>query len=145
MQRRSAHDDREPFRGGGAVAHSGIPQGRSSSGKRAEDPHNRSGAETSVLRASSLLPEDLARGVSTSFAGLGGDGDAVRAEVEEILEALLVHGDLLEMMSSAADEWRASDFVLRPAPPTFVRRSDGSIVILGVAGDEFTPLTGEMA
>jgi hypothetical protein len=87
---------------------------------------------------------DLARGVSTSFAGLGGDGDEVRAEVDEILEALLVYGDLLEMRPSDADDWRTSDFVLRPAPPTFVRRSDGSIVILGVAGDEITPLTGEM-
>jgi hypothetical protein len=87
---------------------------------------------------------DLGRGVSTSFAGLGGDEEQVRVEVDGILEALLVYGDLLEMRSSDADGWRTSDFVLRPAPPTFVKRSDGSIVILGVAGDEITPLTGDM-
>jgi hypothetical protein len=87
---------------------------------------------------------DLVRGVSISFDGLGGDGEEVRAEVDEILEALLVYGDLLEMRSSATDEWHTNAFVLRPAPPTFVQRADGSIVILGVAGDEITPLTGEM-
>jgi hypothetical protein len=35
-------------------------------------------------------------------------------------------------------------FVLRPSPPSFVKRRNGSIAILGVAGDQITPLTAEL-
>jgi hypothetical protein len=90
------------------------------------------------------LRSDLARGVSACFAGLGHTEEEVRAEVDEVLEALLVYGDILEMRSSDVDDGRSSGFVLRPAPPTFVHRFDGSLVLLGVAGDEITPLTDEM-
>ena len=87
---------------------------------------------------------ELERAVHQSLKGLGlGDGD-LRICTEETLETLLVYGEILEMRTATDDPWHTSPLVLRPAPPSFVVRKNGSIVILGVAGDEITPLTSEM-
>jgi hypothetical protein len=88
---------------------------------------------------------ELERAVRQSLKGLGlGGDDELRTCTEETLETLLVYGEILEMRTAVDDPWQASPFVLRPAPPSFVVRQDGTVVILGVAGDAITPLPGEM-
>jgi hypothetical protein len=63
---------------------------------------------------------------------------------EETLETLLVYGEVLEMRAAADDPWGTSPLVLRPAPPSFVVRKDGTAVVLGVAGDDLTPFPPDL-
>ena len=48
------------------------------------------------------------------------------------------------MRRQSIDSWGTPAEVLRPAPPTFVRRSNGEFMILGVAGDHPTALSQEL-
>lgn len=66
------------------------------------------------------------------------DTDSLKAQIESALDDLIAIGDILEMRS---DSEARSDLVLRPAPPAFVVRRDGSFIIIGVAGDEITPFS----
>ena len=84
---------------------------------------------------------ELERAVSQSLKSLAADADQFAMRVTEMLDALLAYGDLLEMRMSVDDPWIVSALVIRPAPPAFVARKDGSMIILGVAGDELTALS----
>jgi hypothetical protein len=64
---------------------------------------------------------------------------------EDILDSLIAYGDVLEVTPQDEDAWRTGKLVLRPPPPSFVRRSSGDLIILGVAGDQPTALLGEWA
>ena len=88
---------------------------------------------------------ELESAVLQSLAGLGSANDELALAEEAILEELIVYGDILEMRRADDDPWNRSGLVLRPAPPSFVIRTDRSIAVLGVAGDEITPFTGELA
>jgi hypothetical protein len=71
--------------------------------------------------------------------------DALVERTGEIVEELIVFGDILEMRPRADSAWsEEKSFVLLPAPPSFVARKNGSVAILGVAGDQITPLTAEL-
>jgi hypothetical protein len=88
---------------------------------------------------------ELARAVSQSFPGVELDGESLTDRVDRIVESLIVYGDILEMRGLDDQAWsQGSSFVLRPAPPSFVARKNGSVVILGIAGEQITPLTGEL-
>jgi hypothetical protein len=88
---------------------------------------------------------ELARAVTQSFAGFGVEPGELAERVDSILDGLIVYGDILEMRNVNDDAWAQNhDIVLRAAPPSFVARKSGSIVILGVAGDQITPLTENM-
>jgi hypothetical protein len=67
---------------------------------------------------------------------LADDVPALRDQIDQVLDDLIAMGDLLEMREEPG---RETACILRPAPPAFVRRRDGSIAILGVAGEEITP------
>lgn len=86
---------------------------------------------------------ELERAVLKSLAGLDAAGQT-EALIEEATESLLVYGDILEMRPLSADLWREAAITLRPAPPSFVVRADRSIVLVGIAGDDITPLVGEL-
>lgn len=60
--------------------------------------------------------------------------------ITNVLEDLIATGDILEMRREDAD---GPERLLRPAPPSFVKRADGTFILLGVAGDEITPIVGE--
>lgn len=70
--------------------------------------------------------------------------DIDRELVEECLDEIIAYGDLFEMKKLADDPWDAPPAVLRPAPPAFVTRSDGSFAIVGVAGDSNSALTPDL-
>lgn len=86
----------------------------------------------------------LESAVASSLSGLGVADDEVRTVVGDTLEKLLVFNEILEMRRSAEDRWDEAPLVLRPAPPMFVLRSDQSAILLGVAGEEITPLPAEL-
>ncbi|MEQ1930141.1 MAG: hypothetical protein ABL957_06355 [Parvularculaceae bacterium] len=76
---------------------------------------------------------DLAAAVLEPLAD---DPAALKDQIDQALEDLIAMGDLLEMREEPE---RETACLLRPAPPAFVRRRDGRLAILGVAGDEITP------
>lgn len=63
---------------------------------------------------------------------------------EAVLDELIAYGDILEVTLQDQDNWQTEKLVLRPAPPSFVRRANGDLIILGVAGDQPTALLGEL-
>jgi hypothetical protein len=88
---------------------------------------------------------ELVHAIALSFGALLTDADAFQLRVEDIVEDLIVYGDILEMRDSGEESWSSErNFLLRPAPPSFVTRNDGSVAILGIAGDAITPLTAEL-
>lgn len=68
---------------------------------------------------------------------LADDPAALKDQIDQALEDLIAMGDLLEMREEHEQEKAC---LLRPAPPAFVTRRDGSFAILGVAGEEITPI-----
>jgi hypothetical protein len=64
--------------------------------------------------------------------------------VESALEDLIVYGDILELHRLRSDPWGTPDLILRPAPPSFVKRANGDIVIVGIAGDSPSALTEDL-
>jgi hypothetical protein len=88
---------------------------------------------------------ELVQAVTKSFMALVANPEAFSQTVARVVGDLIVFGDILEMHEPAEDNWGgARSLIIRPAPPSYVRRSDGSFVILGVAGEEITPLTDEL-
>ncbi len=83
---------------------------------------------------------DLVRFVAAPLAPFGDQREAVEAALDE----LIVYGDILAMRRQPLDKWDVPTEALRPAPPTFVRRSTGEFIILGVAGDHPTALSQEL-
>jgi len=86
---------------------------------------------------------ELERAVIQSLSGFSADHEQLAASTDDTLESLIAYGDILEMRAPANDPWSISPFVVRPAPPAFVARSSGSVILLGIAGDEISPLPGE--
>jgi hypothetical protein len=87
---------------------------------------------------------ELERAVRQSFKGFALDAEELTNRTADALEALLAYGDILEMQPPADDPWTISPLIVRPAPPAFVQRKAGSMIILGVAGEEITPLSSEV-
>jgi hypothetical protein len=83
---------------------------------------------------------ELIRFAAEPLEALGVDRDTV----EEALDELIIYGDLLEMRRLQNDPWDAPISVIRPAPPSFVERGGGLLVILGVAGELPSALTPDL-
>lgn len=83
---------------------------------------------------------DLVQFVAEPLQVLGDQREAVDGALEE----MIIYGDILAMRRQPLDDWGTPTEVLRPAPPTFVRRSNGEFIILGVAGDHATALSAEL-
>src|SRR5438128_1579131 len=92
-----------------------------------------------LRRAASILApcsrHELERSVCHSLLALGTGPEVIAVLVEATLETLIAHGDILEMRINNEDDWVTGKFVLRPSPPAFVQRRDGTIIVLGVGGD----------
>ncbi len=75
--------------------------------------------------------------VTAALGPLASDGDEFEERVASVFEDLLATGDILEMRREGED---SEGVVLRPAPPAFVERKDQTFILLGIAGDEITPV-----
>lgn len=75
-------------------------------------------------------PHDLCDAVTVALAPIL-NLDDLKDRVEAILDDLVAFGDLFESDEGAK--------LLRPAPPAIVARRDGSVILLGVAGEDIDP------
>lgn len=66
------------------------------------------------------------------------DANKLKILIAETLEALIAHGDLLELNNSREQT------LIYAAPPSFVRRQSGSIMLLGIAPDDMSPIPNEI-
>jgi hypothetical protein len=83
---------------------------------------------------------ELESAVLRSIAPLAPGQPSIDEQVTEALQSLIAYGDILEMKPQSDEAWAISPLVIRPAPPSFVLQKNGNAIILGVAGDEITPL-----
>jgi len=85
---------------------------------------------------------ELEQAVVRSFCMFVAEAEELQTKISAILELLISYGDILEMRPFQDDPWSVASIILRPAPPSFVVRRNGTIIILGVAGDDISPLPG---
>jgi hypothetical protein len=86
----------------------------------------------------------LVRDVVRPFRGLVDDLDAAKALVEDTLEALISHGDILEQQDVTAEPHSGLRRLLYTAPPSFVARGSGAVILLGVAPDQLSVLPDDI-
>lgn len=95
-----------------------------------------------LRRAATFLcpcaPATLVRGVVRPLRGLVDDLDGTKVLVEEVLEAIVAHGDLGEYRNVGVGSDTAT--LLYTAPPSFVARKSGAIILLGIAPDQLSAL-----
>jgi hypothetical protein len=75
--------------------------------------------------------------VTTALGPLADDLKEMESRIGDVIDDLVAIGDLLEMRRESAD---GEELVLRPAPPAFIKRKDQTFILLGVSGDEITPV-----
>lgn len=85
----------------------------------------------------------LVRAVVRPLRGLVPDLETAKVLVEETLEAMISHGDVLEQ-PDVQDGSSAARVLLYAAPASFVVRQSGLVVLLGVAADHLSPLPSEL-
>jgi hypothetical protein len=101
----------------------------------------------SLRRAASLLcpatPGGIVRSVLEVLAGLPGyRDDETKGQLETVLEALVGYGDLLELPAEDPDSIGLRIYL---GPPSFVRRSSGSCLLIGVRPDGAQLVGDELA
>jgi hypothetical protein len=105
------------------------------------------GLAGALRRAASYLcpcsAATLVRAVVRPLRGLVPDLDKAKELVEETLEAMVSHGDVLEQPEVREDTTSAR-VLLYAAPASFVVRQSGLVVLLGVAADQLSPLPSEL-
>ena len=97
-----------------------------------------------LRRAASFLcpcsAPTLVRGVVRPLRGLVDDTDAIKGLVEETLEAMIAHGDILEYRDVEEESGYGAASLLYAAPAGFVVRDSGAVILLGVLSDQLSPL-----
>jgi len=100
-----------------------------------------------LRRAAGLLcpcaPTTLKRAVTGPLERLSESVDRLSELVEETLEALVASGDLMEIKPTNPELGPHQRLVFA-GPPSFVRRTSGSVLVLGVAPDGLSPLGGDL-
>lgn len=81
----------------------------------------------------------LVRAIVRPLRGLVPDLEKTKELVEETLEAMIAHGDVLEQ-----PELDTARLLLYAAPASFVVRQSGAIVLLGIAADQLSPLPSDL-
>lgn len=86
----------------------------------------------------------LVRAVVGPLKGLCAEGNDLSERIEETLEAVVSHGDVLEHRDVAAEQGSQPGTLLYAAPPSYVRRASGTVLILGITPDRLSPLPHEL-
>jgi len=101
-----------------------------------------------LRRAAGLMcpcaEKTLVQAVIRPLEGLIADTKATKDAIEETLESLIAHGDLLEHRDIAAEDDAQARTLLYTAPPSYVLRMSGAALILGIAPDRLSPLPDEL-
>ena len=101
-----------------------------------------------LRRAASFLcpctAPTLIRAVVQPLRGLVDDVEAARVGVEEILEAAVAHGDILEQRDVTPGGSDTATSLLYAAPPSFVVRKSGAVILLGIASDQLSALPDDL-
>ncbi|MEK6701638.1 MAG: hypothetical protein AABZ53_05200 [Planctomycetota bacterium] len=77
------------------------------------------------------------------FRGLADDAVATKAQIEEMLETLIAHGDLFEYRDPTVSG-ASSNTIVFAAPCGFVRRDSGATILLGISADQLTALPEDL-
>lgn len=105
------------------------------------------GLAGALRRAASYLcpcsAATLVRAVVRPLRGLVPDMEKAKETVEETLEAMISHGDVLEH-PELEDGSPTPRVLLYAAPASFVVRQSGLVILLGVAADQLSPLPSEL-
>jgi len=86
----------------------------------------------------------LVGSVVEPLRGMVSDLDAIKILVEETLEAVVAHGDILEE-PDVEDSSPTSRILLYAAPPSFIARQSGAVILIGIFSSEFSALPEELA
>lgn len=86
----------------------------------------------------------LVQSVVQPLRGLVNDFDATKATVEQTLEAIIALGDIHEYPEVDSDGEARGPVLLYPAPPSFVARESGNVILLGVGSDQVSPLPDDL-
>lgn len=101
-----------------------------------------------LRRAASILcpctAPTLVRGVVLPMRGLVHDLDTFKALVEETLDAIIAHGDVLEHCDIDGGRGHESATLLYTAPAGFIVRESGAIILLGVTIDQLSALPDDL-
>ena len=97
--------------------------------------------------ASFLTPcsaNTLISAIAEPMKGIVENLDLYRIAVEETLESLIGFGDLLEIDYGSQDQRGYRGPTIYAAPPCFIRRRSGALILLGITPDSTTLLSKEM-
>ncbi len=86
----------------------------------------------------------LVRGVVRPLRGLVDDLEAVKAIVEDTLDAMIAHGDILEHRDVEESSGHKNSATLYAAPAAFVTRKSGTVILLGIASDQLSALPDDL-
>ena len=86
----------------------------------------------------------LVRAVTEPLQGVAEEPATLAESTEEILEALIAHGDLMELPEVGPPGERQRNLVYA-APPTFIVRRSGAVLLLGIAGEQGSLLPHRVA
>ena len=85
----------------------------------------------------------LLRAVTEPLEDLVDEPDVLAQRADDVLEAVIAHGDLLELPEVAFLGERPRTLVYA-APPAFVVRESGAVLLLGIAGEQVSLLPPEI-
>ncbi|MCA9694664.1 MAG: hypothetical protein KC636_34110 [Myxococcales bacterium] len=89
-------------------------------------------------------PSTLVRGVVRPMRGLVQDVDAFKVLVKETLDTMIAYGDILEHGDVEGDPGHRAATLLYAAPPGFVARESGAVILLGVTADQLSALPEDL-
>lgn len=104
------------------------------------------GLAGALRRAASYLcpcsAATLVRAVVQPLRWLVSDLDNLKVLVEETLEAMISHGDVLEQPE--VQDGSSARVLLYAAPASFIVRQSGLVILLGMAADQLSPLPSDL-
>jgi hypothetical protein len=101
-----------------------------------------------LRRAASFLcpcgAATLVRTVVRPLQGLVDDLQEMKVLVEETLEAMVAQGDIFEHRDVEESTGHEKAALLYAAPPAFVLRRSGTVILLGIASDQLSALPDDL-
>ena len=89
-----------------------------------------------IFHAAPCRHQVARRLVLNALSAFTDNTDQLSDSIETTLEHLIAMGDVLEIQNG---DGTTGQTILRPTPPSFVKRSADTLIVLGVAGDQITP------